>query len=160
MAKKAYFSSERFGGEGDLDLYFAYFQEPELDAVLPSYPKTFIDYENGEILRPEQVIDTASIEQEIIALPTVFFMRDQDAKINDKLLVNRLAPILTDNPDAQAIINVYIDQKLGAENTDIFLSMRKGTSIANDLIELGVGKEQNIGQRKWCSISNSYPTDA
>jgi len=146
----AYFSSNRTGGLGGLDIYCF-----ELDESLRPEPVLFIveSVENNELAPIIEVLDTIKIGETFI-LPNIFFEFAQSNLLPDSYLeLQRLLDFLFKNETVKIEISGHTDNQ-GSDAYNQKLSMERARTVYNYLVNnninpkrlsfKGYGKERSI----------------
>ena len=118
-ADSSFFSSNRFGGIGDDDIY----------SVVWNAPKPII---------PVEPIDTFEEQWEP---PLIYFDFDKFNLKKDVYKLDELMVYLEKNPQAKILIEGHADKR-GSENYNLWLGMKRAKSVQRELIELGINESQ------------------
>ncbi len=152
---KAYFASNRKEGEGESDLYAAYYKSPQKEQQRYSNPLVFSMIVTEE---PEQstadVAPTANPDKEtrptkinsnkipVYKIEPVFFTDNNDViSSGNKSDMAALLEALIAYPELHLSINSHSDQQ-GPTKFDLYYSMKRAEQIADYLGEHGVSRER------------------
>lgn len=173
---KAYFSSDRPGGEGGSDLHVAYFQSPqeemekESDPVVwllntpiflidetidnnPGLPETSIDTALAGTTLPEETVEAPPAFKEVLDLGP-FFYSSKDLQLAPTTVntLDEIAANLLANPAVTVEFTAHSDSEDQVLNS-LFFSLKQAERMANYLLIKGVESERIMVQ----SYGDQFP---
>lgn len=154
----AYFSSNRKGGYGGLDLYSAYFKEP-FGGEMTNYRSEIFRVYGNTSPQVAQHSDVKSKEKWIIR-PLLFQEGQEVLSVDQEEVLDVMAKRLKGQPDLKLNILSFSDYT-GPRKYDLYFSMKRGELCMQYLVEQGVEAQQlNViacGSQYPLSINSARP---
>ncbi|MEM6724520.1 MAG: OmpA family protein [Bacteroidota bacterium] len=170
---KAFFSSDRSGGEGGSDLYVAYFQSPQDAMASVSDPVVFLlvrpvfltEAENTDLDTPATSVDTSVVAESgnpEIAPPAFrekleigpFFYAQKEFQLPPTTVtsLDELASYLEENENVNIEFIAHSNDDDQSINS-LFFSLKRAERLANHLIQKGIAADRLLVQ----SYGDQFP---
>ena len=151
-----YFSSNREGSQGGLDIYFIHYRNPRTEHLEASIPKVFTQVENFKLFNEGSIQTSGQSEGSSLMnefrVPNLFLRDDQVVSTQNKEKMDELVGFLKTYPHLIVQIESHSDE-LYVSNFDLYFSFQRAEKIAEYLISKGV-KPASIYLR---GLGGNYP---
>jgi outer membrane protein OmpA-like peptidoglycan-associated protein len=141
----AFFSSERLGGKGGLDLYIAYYKEPAPEQIGKSTPALFCEVGNNSV--------HLSQKQEKAIIPCLMYENEKDLLNADNLKsLELIAETARKHPETNLLVTLFADDS-GQAKFDLYYGIKRAEIIGKGLTDRGISATR-ITLR---SVGAAYP---
>lgn len=143
--KTAFFSSDRFGGYGERDIYIAYYKEGAAAQTTSSKPELF--YAVGV----ENTLTSAPVKSDPI--PVIMYESDQALRSADnKKIAGQVAALARQHPETTVLVTVFTAES-GQAKFDLYYGIKRAEILGELLTERGVPAGRVILR----SAGSAYP---
>lgn len=144
-AMAAFFSSDRLGGNGERDIYIAYFKEAAPAQTSSSTPEFFWEIAPEESLTADQV--------QKVAIPAILYQDEGDLLSKDNLkTIDGIAAIARQHPEATVLITLFTEDS-GQSKFDIYYGIKRAEILGEALTTRGVAASKIVLR----SVGSAFP---
>lgn len=147
-----YFSSNRIGGMGGYDLYRFYFNEPNKEQLILSYPEFFYQLDGYLKTVELQKNDAVIGENSSIEIQPLYYAGDNIMTTSNQTAISRIANFMKSNPSSSIVLVGHSSSGTN-KDFDLFFTIKRVEKIAEFLQNNGV---ENKRIKLWSAGSN-YP---
>jgi len=143
--KTAFFSSDRFGGYGERDIYIAYCKDDITAQTTTSKPELFyaVGAENALTSKPEMVV----------SIPAILYESDQGLRsLDNKKIAGQVAALARKHPETTVLVTVFTEDS-GQSKFDLYYGIKRAEIVGELLTDRGVP----AGRITLRSAGSAYP---
>ncbi len=143
--KTAFFSSDRFGGYGERDIYTAYYKEDVAAQTTGSKPALFyaVGAENA----------AANTAVKPVAIPAIMYESDQALlSADNKKIAGQVAALARQHPETTVLVTVFTEDS-GQSKFDLYYGIKRAEILGELLTDRGVP----AGRVLLRSAGSAYP---
>ena len=143
--KAAFFSSNRFGGYGERDLYIAYFKEVSNAQTTRSKPELFCAVGKDKSPGDDQI--------KAVVVPAILYDKDSDIlSIDNQKVLELVAKTARQHVETTVLATVFTDNS-GQSKFDLYYGIKRAEIIGKALTDRGITANRIILR----SVGASYP---